>query len=78
MVDPTIKCLIHFRNIASKPSAREMRARTREAKQPLNQWDRIVETKGVLYGSNAESHGKKHQLLLLSAILHDELPQGNP
>jgi len=45
MADPTIRCLIHFRNIGRKPSAREMKAQTREAKQLLNQWDRIEEIK---------------------------------
>lgn len=76
MVDPTIKCLIHFRNIGRKPSAREMKAQTREVKQLLNQWDRIVEKKGVLYRSNADNHGNKHLQLLLPAGLRDELLKG--
>ena len=36
-VDPTIKCLIQFRSIGRKPSAREIKAQTRKAKQLLNQ-----------------------------------------
>ena len=53
-----------------------MKAQTREVKQLLNQWDRIVEKNGVLYCSNADSHGKKHQQLLLPASLQDELLKG--
>ena len=58
MVDPTIKCLIHFRNIGHKPSAREMKAQTCKPKQLLNQWDRIEEIKGVLYRSNVPVKSK--------------------
>jgi len=76
MVDPTIKCLIHFRNISRKLSAREMKAQTREAKQLLNQWHHIAGMKGVLYRSNADNHGNKHQQLLLPASLHAELFKG--
>ena len=76
IVDPTIKCLIHFCNIGRKPSAKEMKAQTYEVKQLLNQWDRIVEEKGVLYCSNADNHGNKHLQLLLPAGLCDELLKG--
>lgn len=75
-MDHTIKCLIHFRNVGSKPSAREVKAQTREVKQLLNQWVRIVEKKGILYHSKADNHGNKHQQLLLPASLHEELLKG--
>jgi len=53
-----------------------MKVQTREAKQLLNQWDRIEETKGVVYCSYANSHGNKCQQPLLPACLHDELLKG--
>ena len=75
-MDPTIKCLIYFHNSGRKPSAREIKAQTRKAKQLLNQWGRIKEIKGVLYHSNADNHGNKYQQLLLPASLlkgvHDQ------
>ena len=75
-VDAAIKRLIHYRAIGRKPSPREKKAETRGAKQLLNQWERIVEKKGVLYRSNSDNHGNKHLQLLLPYSLHDELLKG--
>ena len=75
-VVPTIKCVIHSCNIGCKPSAREKKAQSCEAKQLLNQWDHIVELKGVLYHSNADNHGNSHQQLLLPACLYDKFLNG--
>ena len=68
--------LIYYRTIGRKPSPREEKAETSGAKKLLNQWDRIVEKKGVLYCSNSDNHGNKRLQLLLHDSLCDELLKG--
>ena len=75
-VDVAIKRLIYYCTIGRKPLPREKKAETSKTKKLLNQWDRIVEKKGVLYRSNSNNHGNKCLQLLLPDSLHDELLKG--
>ena len=75
-VDVAIKRLIYYRTIGCKPLPREKKAETSKTKKLLNQWDCIVEKKGVLYCSNSNNHGNKWLQLLLPDSLHDELLKG--
>lgn len=75
-VDVAIKRLIHYRAIGRKPTAREKKLETREVKQLLKQWDKIVQKKGLLYRNSSDSHGSKQLQLLLPAALCDEVLKG--
>ena len=75
-VDAAIKRLIHYRAIGRRPTAREKKLETREVKQLLKQWDKIVQKKGLLYRNSSDSHGSKQLQLLLPAALCDEVLKG--
>lgn len=61
--------MIHYRTIGRKPLPREKRADSRGAKQLLNQWDHIIEKKGVLYRIN---HCHQHLQLILPDSIRGE------
>ena len=75
-VDVAMKSLIYYHTIGRKPSPRDKKAEASGAKKLLNQWDPIVEKRGVLYRSNSYNHGNKRLQLLLPDSLRDELLKG--
>ena len=74
--DTTIGRLVHYRTAGGKPSKRERRRETRKTRQLINQWERVVEKRGVLYRRCTDNSGQDHLQLLLPSSVRGELLKG--